>query len=492
MAPRKITWKFLLSRRWTILRCELFTKGYVKPLERYIGVPNRDLLVTSEFSKGSLYNSVKSLREISEALISKLREDKDFGKKIYKDCVAACENLVDVSKKVSQGNLSSLDNAELVKRLDSYIDAANTFTPFLALPNNYELFITGKLKDFLSGKVGEEKVEEYLQKLMTPKEYPFQVLEQVDLAQIVLKVKSKKLTNLSKELARHKQKYQWLSCYNFDEKEFSLEDFKERLEVLLELPLEELRGKTEGIVNQLEKDELEFQRTAEEIGLSGDLLDQVKLLREFVFLRTYRIEMNSQSNFYLKPLLKEISRRGGVSVRELAMMLVSEIEAMLKEGKIPKSVNFAERERAAVLWLDSCQFNCTFGDQAKKIISEKLGGGKVIEQVGEIKGTTASKGKVVRGKARVVSKENISSFQRGEILVTTMTSPEFMPAIQKAVAIVTDEGGVLCHAAIVSRELNKPCVIGTEVATKVLKTGDMVEVDAEKGVVKKLEKGDLK
>jgi pyruvate,water dikinase len=67
-----------------------------------------------------------------------------------------------------------------------------------------------------------------------------------------------------------------------------------------------------------------------------------------------------------------------------------------------------------------------------------------------------------------------------------MTSPEFVPAMHRAIAIVTDEGGVLCHAAIVSREMEKPCIIGTKIATKSLKDGDFVEVDTKKGLVIKL------
>lgn len=65
-----------------------------------------------------------------------------------------------------------------------------------------------------------------------------------------------------------------------------------------------------------------------------------------------------------------------------------------------------------------------------------------------------------------------------------MTSPWYLPAMKKATAIVTDEGGITCHAAIVSRELKKPCIIGTKIATKVLKDGDLVEVDANKGIVR--------
>jgi pyruvate,water dikinase len=87
-------------------------------------------------------------------------------------------------------------------------------------------------------------------------------------------------------------------------------------------------------------------------------------------------------------------------------------------------------------------------------------------------------------KVRILKrKDQIDEMQEGEILVSAMTTPEFVPAMQKAAAIITDEGGITCHAAIVARELGKPCVIGTKFATQILKDGDMVEVDADKGIV---------
>ena len=65
-----------------------------------------------------------------------------------------------------------------------------------------------------------------------------------------------------------------------------------------------------------------------------------------------------------------------------------------------------------------------------------------------------------------------------------MTRPEFAPAMKNAVAVITDEGGITCHAAIVSRELKVPCVIGTKIATKILHDGDEVEVKADHGLVR--------
>jgi len=110
-------------------------------------------------------------------------------------------------------------------------------------------------------------------------------------------------------------------------------------------------------------------------------------------------------------------------------------------------------------------------------------------KVNHFEGSIAYEGKVA-GKARVIfnPQEEGSTFQKGEILVTSMTTPDFVPLMKRAGAVITDEGGLLCHAAIVARELQKPCIIGTRIATKVLHNGDKVEVDANKGVVRILEK----
>lgn len=105
-----------------------------------------------------------------------------------------------------------------------------------------------------------------------------------------------------------------------------------------------------------------------------------------------------------------------------------------------------------------------------------------------IKGTVASKGKVTGRVRRIYGTKQIPDFKKGEILVAASTIPDFLPALKKAAAIVSDEGGAVCHAAITARELRTPCVIGTQHAMDILKDGDLVEVDAEKGVVRILER----
>jgi pyruvate,water dikinase len=92
--------------------------------------------------------------------------------------------------------------------------------------------------------------------------------------------------------------------------------------------------------------------------------------------------------------------------------------------------------------------------------------------------------KIGQGKARVIlTLDEIANFQPGEVLVTDMTDPDWEPIMKKAAAIVTDRGGRTCHAAIVSRELGIPCIVGTEKATQLIKTGDEITVDCSRGEV---------
>lgn len=99
-----------------------------------------------------------------------------------------------------------------------------------------------------------------------------------------------------------------------------------------------------------------------------------------------------------------------------------------------------------------------------------------------VKGTPASPG-IAFGRVNIIRGNDISSVQEGDILVTIMTNPDMVPAMSKARAIITDEGGRTCHAAIVSRELGVPCIVGCHNATQVLQPGQEVTVDATRGVV---------
>ncbi len=159
-------------------------------------------------------------------------------------------------------------------------------------------------------------------------------------------------------------------------------------------------------------------------------------------------------------------------------------EEVLKRS-IPSEQELAERDRE--FWytagtLHAGMTQVEFESQYKLTIQKPT----VPKGANMVKGKTAFPGKVQGRVRKVLGHAQIPLLQKGEVLVSTMTMPDFLPAIQKAAAFVTDEGGFTSHAAILARELEKPCVVGTKIATQVFHDGDMVEVDAEQGIVKKV------
>jgi pyruvate,water dikinase len=120
-------------------------------------------------------------------------------------------------------------------------------------------------------------------------------------------------------------------------------------------------------------------------------------------------------------------------------------------------------------------------------IDEWLGAGAAPDGTGVLRGVAASPGKA-RGPARVITTpEDLHQVRTGEILVCRVTAPSWAPVFTRLAAAVSDVGGIMAHTAIVSREYGLPAVVGTGFATQRLRTGQLIEVDGDEGVVRVLE-----
>jgi len=189
-------------------------------------------------------------------------------------------------------------------------------------------------------------------------------------------------------------------------------------------------------------------------------------------------------NHYRCKLLQELARRHKISFVKLQYMLYDEVVNYLVSGNIPQDIG--KRLKDVTFLISEKKFKVVTGKLAQAVRNRYVN--KSDPENSTIYGQVVSRGQgVVRGQVFLVDKlADIQHFPKKAILVTSMTSPDYIVAMRRAVAIVTDAGGLTSHAAILSRELGIPCVVGTKVATKVLKDGDRVEVDATKGIVRKL------
>ncbi|OGY53586.1 MAG: hypothetical protein A3B15_03370 [Candidatus Buchananbacteria bacterium RIFCSPLOWO2_01_FULL_45_31] len=190
-------------------------------------------------------------------------------------------------------------------------------------------------------------------------------------------------------------------------------------------------------------------------------------LREAIFFRTDRTDKFYEALAVSRPIYQEIADSLGISFKALA-----DYDA--------NSIIFGQPKKYQDNYYYLLLNGKEFINQGELIKINK------ILDYHEVKGIIVQKGKAI-GRVKIVSHSSqISKVNQGDILVTPMTLPSFILGMNKAAAFVTDEGSLTCHAAIVAREMKKPCITGTKIATQVFKDGDLVEVDANQGIVKKL------
>ncbi len=199
--------------------------------------------------------------------------------------------------------------------------------------------------------------------------------------------------------------------------------------------------------------------------------------------RIYAEPVFTKSEDFMRELAKICSKKTGIDANFILSTVNDEFSLFLANKKsLPDKSILNDRYKSTAILFDSSGMKIFTGNKVNEI--EKIVNKKI--QKGSIKGNIAYPGKV-KGRVRIVfDPQQVNNFKKGEILVSGMTRPEFLLLMKKASGFVTDGGGILCHAAITARELKKPCIIGTVTATKLLKDGDFVEVDANKGIVRKL------
>lgn len=203
-----------------------------------------------------------------------------------------------------------------------------------------------------------------------------------------------------------------------------------------------------------------------------------KYLPQFEEARLYAESVFKHSEDFVQKVANQIAQASGYTTELILCLTKNELLAYFDTGSLPPKEVLCERNNKAALLFDTIGSEIFISDSVTEI--EQITSSYVVKET--IKGSSAYAGKVV-GVVKVIFDPKFSDIKKGEILVTGMTRPEYLPLMKKASAIVTDAGGILSHAAITARELKIPCVIGTQIATKILKDGDRIEVDGEKGVI---------
>ncbi|MBI3033231.1 hypothetical protein HYY69_07175 [Candidatus Woesearchaeota archaeon] len=281
-----------------------------------------------------------------------------------------------------------------------------------------------------------------------------------------------------KNIQNHLRQYQWLSYTKWSGQLWTEKTIKDRIKQLgtidIDENIEELdqfyhfnKQKTKKIItkyNILKRDET-----------------KIWLAKELAYFRTYRLDVYTKVGYNILNLFEIISKKFGINREDLVCLTYQEILDLLKNNKKADKERIKQRQKNAwQMKFDKGKIDITHNNFE---IREKHGSKNVV-----LKGICAFPGKV-KGRVKIIRGVlEFNKMEKNAILVTSMTTPDFAPLMEKAKAIITDEGGITCHASIVARELHKPCLIGTKYATKMLKDGDMVVLDTDKGIVKIIRK----
>ncbi len=466
----KIKWQKTISRQEAVIRSELIVKGASLNIPNVTGTECNNFIFIRKNRQGSAYFDKNQIQKIGLALAEKIKHNPTFAKKHIQALKGASQNLVSISQHIGKRkDLQSLTLKKLKELFEKFVQTHFSFSPYMFTPFGIERVLGEKVKKmFLKEGLSEE---DFL-RAIEPIKAPSTILEKRELNKIANFIKKRKLRDYNSLLENHWKRFSWLAVYSPTDKPFTLEHFKKRLEILLE--------RTDKSQKEATSHTLDLK------GIPSETNRLLKLLREYVYLRTYRVEMLSKAYFYIQPLFLEICRRGKITLQDAEVITLDEFLHFLSGNKFPNKKQIKKRQKLCGYLMKDSNFQFHEGDKIEKILEKEMGKGEGRDNnLRVLKGMPAYKGRV-RGKVKIVSKDNLNKFQKGEVLVTTMTSPDFMPILDKALAIVTDEGGVTCHAAIVAREMKIPCIVGTKIATQVLEDGDIIKVDAIKGVVKKL------
>lgn len=467
----------MVSRRSTLLDHLLKIEGWRTYLKHYLGCSIDETLYLVKNNQAQLFYTQESIDHFVTYLKRHLVRDSQFGNCTYRQAITSCHDLITTAQTISR-TASTQNKHELAKNWSRYRQAVIRWSPFLAIPNPYEKIVeTELINTHFSGQVDPKLWSD----LTSLPHNPALIQETIDLMEIALQFRrGSKIETL---LTQHWHKYRWLKCYNPDEPPYPKQYFSQRARELAQEPTISLTRKLTQANNKLSNDEKLFQAALKQINLSSKAQAKLIFLRQLIYLKTFRMEAQMQANYHLRPFLSRVGQQLGLSLYQLNFYTPVEIATALTHSQLLDSHISQKRQLVAVTKQRS-HLNLYFGQAAQPYL-QPINQKSPTSRNLIIRGRPASPGQV-KGIVRVITRRTMSQIKPGEILVTQMTTPDFLPAMIKAKAFITDIGGVTSHAAIVAREFHKPCIVGTGNATQILKTGNYVFLDANQGIITKL------
>lgn len=448
--------------------------GFLVDCPKY-GINIQHFLYFQKQNYGYLYYQPDEYSKIGAKFFKQFLSDQTLIENSISKIFKYSDILRKFSSELKNINLDTLSDKNIIRLYNLFHKHHSDLWRMAMVPNILEFensYLTDYLMSYLSIKE-KNRSAEIFSALLSDQRKSEQQKRDANLIALINYVKEKRnkyknyIFEKDPKVKRFYSKYSYLT-YNWSG---PVDSFKEFLDEIKEM-LKKLRTG-----HAREKHDIK-----DTISIDDYHLKLFKILADIIFSKSYRMDASYYAYFNLEKLFKEISKRLNLSVSEVQSIPPSEMGRILIERRY-KSEEITDFYNLGLFLKVNKKIIYISGEKAKIKLDKILPIESEAKRVNILKGQVAFPGRV-KGVAKIINvRGHMSKFKKNDILVSAYTDPTLMPIIGRAKAIVTDVGGLTCHAAIVSRELRKPCVVGTKVATQVINDGDLIEVDANKGVV---------
>jgi phosphohistidine swiveling domain-containing protein len=456
----KVKWYHDVSNQRSPVHIGWALMGCFAGHNKYYGRRIRDCMFAfKDVCSTRICYSERDIREGAEVLLRNYFEDSLFLKKTEKIILDRGKKFIETSR---QEWLNS-KNTGLKSWLKSIKTIHESIVGFLAYSMIPELSV-----EILGEKFDEELIKQFGSK---SSEYGaiLSITRESELRKAERElVEISKKDNFDSLLKDYAKKYFWISNNYVDTVYLDEKYFSDKLK---EINLEESLSlsKKRKLMNSLKDKKYDLLKAMTEI------------IEVLAFIQDYRKRVFMETSYYTNEILKSIGKEKGYILMDMFLLNPDELHI---EETVVSDEELTRRRKKIVFYYHEGDLGVYSGEEAvkveKMIAPLKIPGGSIFNGRGTYPGK-------VKGRARVIrSITELDTLKQGEILVTGNTTPDYLPFLKRAKAVITEKGGLTCHAAIISRELKVPCIVGVNNITLALKTGDMIEVDSSKGVVKKI------
>jgi len=458
----------------------LVAVGELKKEKRKPSGTEADIRVSffSETGKSDWYLDMRDIKRGSEKIIQIAKRDPQISVKLLRLWKADEKKFADFFNQYKHFPVDTLSDKKLIDLYKKYYQLFINRVSSSAIIDHFALGTDEYIAAMLRKEVGHLKQESQFTEIFSiataPMHQSFINKAETDLLKIAFaKHPDDKIVN------GYREKYFWINNNYFHAQKLSVAYFVSEIKKWRQSK-EDLKAKYDLLRQTALTNKKKKMKLFKQYNFSPLLKTLLKISEDFTYWQDERKKSTFLGIHLGDKILSEMAGRRGIKSNLVKYLLPDEVVSWFSKGT-PTAVELETRQSGCLVVMErDCQTVLT-GDDMKEA-KEAMFPDKKQDEVKDVRGLSASVGRV-RGNVKVInSAREVGKIEAGDILVAVMTRPDYIAGIKKAAAIVTNEGGITCHAAIVARELGIPCLIGTKIATEIFKDGDLVEVNANHGV----------